>query len=113
LWADRDLELRESAADVVVRTLGQRLAAGEGDLLEANVPDGGLFARGSRTAVTVYPSNHVLWLPTAARVKKTNEQHLPKRRARNLSRQKIGSLELTPFSPAVRILPCRPARSCA
>ena len=74
LWADRDLERRESAADVIARALGQKVATAEADLTKTNLPEGGLFARISRTNATVYPPGRVLWLPTAPHLTEANRQ---------------------------------------
>ena len=74
LWADRELERRESAADIVVRALGQKLAAADDELVEAHLPDRGLFAHVSGAGVTVHPPDRVLWLPTQAHLTETNAQ---------------------------------------
>ena len=74
LWVDRDLERRESAADIIVRALGQRLATTDVELVKGDLVDGGLFARFNGTAVTVRPSDRVLWLPTTAHLAEANTQ---------------------------------------
>jgi signal transduction histidine kinase len=64
LWADRDLERRETAADVIVRSMGQKLAAVDADLDAGRVPDGAVIARFGETLATVSPTSRVAWLPT-------------------------------------------------
>jgi two-component system phosphate regulon sensor histidine kinase PhoR len=72
LWADRDLERRESAADIITRALGQQLAAADAELVRGDLLDGALFARFNGTAVAVRPSNRVLWLPTTPHLTEAN-----------------------------------------
>src|SRR5688572_23557485 len=63
LWAERDLEKREAAADILVRELSQTLASAEESLSLARVPEGAVLARLSATAVKIFPPNGVLWTP--------------------------------------------------
>jgi hypothetical protein len=74
LWADRELERRESAADVIVRALGQRLAAADAELVEGKLPDGGVFVRCNGARMTVRPSDRILWLPTTGHLTEANAQ---------------------------------------
>ena len=74
LWADRGLERRESAADIIVRALGQKLAAADAGLIEGYFPDGGVFAQFNGSAVSVRPSDRILWLPTPADLREVNTQ---------------------------------------
>jgi hypothetical protein len=64
LWADRDLERREAAADILVGALGQTLASAEAALSGGNVPDGAVLATLNAAGVTVLPSQYrILWTP--------------------------------------------------
>jgi len=74
LWADRDLERRESAADIIVRVFAQKLAAADAGLVEGDLPDGGVFARFNGPAATVRPSDRILWLPTTSHLTEVNTQ---------------------------------------
>ena len=74
LWADRDLERRESAADIIVRALGQKLAAIGTGLVEVDLPDGGVFARFDGPAVTVRPADRILWVPTRSKLTEMSTQ---------------------------------------
>jgi two-component system phosphate regulon sensor histidine kinase PhoR len=72
LWADRDLERRESAADIIVRALGQKLAAAGAGLVEGDLPDGGVFAHFNGPAVTVRPPDRILWVPARSHLTEMN-----------------------------------------
>lgn len=74
LWADRDLERRESVADIIVRALDQKLAATAAGLVKGDLPDGGVLARFDGSAVTVDPPDRILWGPTRSHLTEMNTQ---------------------------------------
>ena len=78
LWADRDLERREAAADILVRALGQTLASTETLLAGGDVPDGAVLATLSTTSVSIRPSNAVLWTPTLSQLQESNSEKFAK-----------------------------------
>ena len=74
LWADRDLERREAAADILVRALEQTLASAETALAGGDVPDRAVLATLSNTGVSIRPSNAVLWTPTLPQLQESNSE---------------------------------------
>jgi hypothetical protein len=74
LWADRDLERRDAAAEIFVRAMGQTLASAETALGGGPLPDGAVFASLGPTGVTIRPSNGVLWAPEPPPLKEANKE---------------------------------------
>ena len=113
LWADRDLERRESAADIITRGLGQQLAAADAELVKGDHLDGALFARFNGTAVTVRPSAGVLWLPTTPHLTDANVDAFAEAEIAEFRETAAVVLAPTPCSPAAASRPCGLERSCA
>ena len=65
LWAQRELESRQAAAQSVIRSLEQSLAEA-GRLTETPLPEGMVRFTLSRLGVRAEPAGRVLWLPVAA-----------------------------------------------
>ncbi len=64
LWAQRELESRQAAAQSVIRSLEQSLAEAE-RLTETPLPEGMVRFTLSRVGVRAEPAGRVLWLPVA------------------------------------------------
>ena len=65
LWAQRELESREAAAESVIRSLEQLLAEA-GRITETPLPEGRVRFTLSSDGVMVEPSGRVLWFPVSA-----------------------------------------------
>ena len=65
LWAQRELEGRQAAAEAIVDSLNQSLAEAERHLFEADLPAGAVRFVVSPQGVEAHPPTRVLWLPTA------------------------------------------------
>jgi hypothetical protein len=62
VWADRELDRREAAADIIVRSLGDKLAtAGAMAFAAGDIPDGAIVATIDSTRMAVRPSGTILW----------------------------------------------------
>jgi two-component system, OmpR family, phosphate regulon sensor histidine kinase PhoR len=66
LWADRDLERREVAADIIVRSLTRTLAAAVEQLPDGRPPDGALAVMLSARGLRTLPPGRALWSPDLA-----------------------------------------------
>jgi two-component system phosphate regulon sensor histidine kinase PhoR len=67
LWADRELERRERAADRIVRELGDALAAADLALTTGPVPDGVVRVTWAAGGFRVDPPASVAWVPQTPR----------------------------------------------
>jgi len=65
LWAQRELEGRQAAAEAIVDSLNQSLAEAERHMSEADLPAGAVRFVVSPQGVEAHPRTRVLWLPTA------------------------------------------------
>src|SRR5690348_3424577 len=63
LWARRDAEQREAAAEIVVRALSAKLTATSAALESGAPPDGTVLVTLNAAGLTVRPRERVLWLP--------------------------------------------------
>ena len=64
LWAQRDLEGRQAAAQAIVSSLNQSLADAERHLSQGEPPTGAVRFVVSPQGVEAHPATRVLWLPT-------------------------------------------------
>ena len=67
LWAQRELESRQAAAESVIRSLEQSLAETE-RITESVLPEGIVRFTLSSLGVTAKPADRVLWFPNTARL---------------------------------------------
>ena len=64
LWAQRELEGRQAAAEAIVYSLNQSLADAERHLSDGEVPPGAVRFVMSPQGVKAHPPTRLLWLPT-------------------------------------------------
>src|SRR5262245_56635841 len=74
LLADRDLERRDAAADVIVRSLDRTLASMEVALDRGLPPEGSVFVRADAAQTEIKPAGGIPWLPLAAHPDEANDE---------------------------------------
>jgi two-component system phosphate regulon sensor histidine kinase PhoR len=66
LWAQREAERLEAAADALVRALGQSMVEAERKLTEATAADGAVLIQRSANSLVVHPQGMTAWSPLPA-----------------------------------------------
>ena len=74
LWAQREVERLEAAADSVVRALSQSLTDAERKLVEGQALEGALLVRRSETGLDLSPRGLAAWTPLPARLHEIDPQ---------------------------------------
>ena len=98
LWAQRELESRQTAAESVIRSLEQALTEAE-RMTETPLPEGTVRFTLSSGGVTVEPAGRVLWFPDSAKLEEAETRQFEE--AEKLEYQGREERALLAVSPAV------------